>query len=508
MKKTILIALALIGFVVQAQIDQDNRIEYDEDLANAFEVLTSEGQKTLVVKYSNENKDKKKTYNYIFELLDENMKRIQTVVVERNEKLHQYERAFTDAQFHYLLFFSNKTGAFVHYRIQLSNLDVKKTTGNFGGKFLYYDMCGEQDHIFVSCRVKKKISALSIDLNNGMVTNVDPLLKVPNTKMVFNEIKKVKTSKGHEIFFEYEVIYGKDDKKDAYVRFDEKGSPINELLFAPQPANDYWIKQCTYNKRADGVYMVIGTYSKVRRGTATGIFFAQQEENNLKTINYHEFLDLKNFVNYSTLTEEYIEKKQAKAEKKGKDLVLDFLCIAHDLEEKNGFYYGVIEFYFRTYRTEYETYTDANGRTRTRTRQVFDGYQYTHAVIAKFNNNGEMEWSNAFSLWPYYKPMYLRELVNLIAIEPEIQMAFFDQSRSISVIKFDATGENKGIDKKTFFRYNSGKEKVKYQIGGEVEKWYNNYFVTFGFEKIKSESEDDEGRKKRKVYYVNKLSVE
>ena len=56
------------------------------------------------------------------------------------------------------------------------------------------------------------------------------------------------------------------------------------------------------------------------------------------------------------------------------------------------------EFYYPTYRTECTSYTDANGNTRTSCRQVFDGYQYTHAAIAAFDEKGNKKYKDDYKL--------------------------------------------------------------------------------------------------------------
>ena len=79
-----------------------------------------------------------------------------------------------------------------------------------------------------------------------------------------------------------------------------------------------------------------------------------------------------------------VERKQKRKEKKGKEMNINYLIASHDIIKKGDKYIMLGEAYYPTYRTE--TRTDANGNVTYRT--VFDGYQYTHAVVAGFDKDG------------------------------------------------------------------------------------------------------------------------
>ena len=53
---------------------------------------------------------------------------------------------------------------------------------------------------------------------------------------------------------------------------------------------------------------------------------------------------------------------------------------------------------------------------------------------------------------------------------------------------------------------NNSNDKLKYTIEGDLIHWYENNFITYGFQKIKNDGDSKEVKKKRKVYDINKLS--
>jgi len=179
--------------------------------------------------------------------------------------------------------------------------------------------------------------------------------------------------------------------------------------------------------------------------------------------------------------------------------------VSHQLISRDGKYYYLGESYFPTYRTEtYQTYI--NGRWVTQTRTVFDGYQYTHAVLACFDKEGELIWDNTFEMWPSFKPYRIIEFITQ-SIDPDGRIDLLFASRNAIFMKsFNTEGKIMRESNYTGIATRDDDERVKYSLP-MMEHWYGNTFLTYGHQRIKDKSQKV-GQKTRSVFFMNKVSPE
>ena len=111
----------------------------------------------------------------------------------------------------------------------------------------------------------------------------------------------------------------------------------------------------------------------------------------------------------------------------------------HDIIVKNGEYIFVGEAYYPVYHTESHTVTrletysvpGVNGQSSYQTRpvttteykQVFDGYRFTHALVAGFDEQGAKKWDNCFEMGDI-QTYSLREKIKVDQSENKIGMAY------------------------------------------------------------------------------------
>jgi hypothetical protein len=141
-------------------------------------------------------------------------------------------------------------------------------------------------------------------------------------------------------------------------------------------------------------------------------------------------------------------------------------------------------------------------------RNVFDGYQYTHAVLARFDAVGEMRWDQIFEMSPWSKPYYVKRFVSIASgTANAINMAFVDGNKFVSK-SFALDGA-----------LNSSKHSDEIDTGQKGDRsrwastdmshWYEHYFIVCGTQRIKNDEEDavkaNKGKKKRDVFFVNKI---
>ncbi|MCB0739101.1 MAG: hypothetical protein KDC92_16445, partial [Bacteroidetes bacterium] len=199
-----------------------------------------------------------------------------------------------------------------------------------------------------------------------------------------------------------------------------------------------------------------------------------------------------------------------KKEKKGKELVFSYRIAMHGIIKVDDGYMFLGEAYYPTYRTEtYTTTSTVNGvtTTTTNTRQVFDGYQYTHAILSKFNEDGKLIWDQIFEMWPSYKPFVVKHFISIAERnQNSLKLVFASRSR-ITSKSFDFNGTIIQESESEEIETNFENDKTKSSFSN-IDYWYDNFFIAYGEQKIKNTKDDTRQKRKRKVYFINKIKYE
>ena len=302
----------------------------------------------------------------------------------------------------------------------------------------------------------------------------------------------IRVIKSRMVSFAYLLSIDLDGKMSAPQMIDEGGEKI--------------IKSITVGAVGTNEIAIAGTYGSTVLGPNNGIYFASSTDGNIANINTYNFLDIPNYLDFlPERSQQRIESKKERKAKRGKELQANQLLVMHDLIAVDNDFLLITEAYYPTYRTETRT-TYVNGKATTTTVQVFDGYQYTHAMIAKFNAQGELIWSQVFKMYLWYKPMVAKSFIRIAAKEQNsIQLVYAD-GRNIYSKSFSFSGEI--LSEKTSNPINTTNENDKVKgTYSNIYFWYDKYFLSYGVQSIKNKVDDDVKRK-RTVLFLNKVSFE
>ena len=103
------------------------------------------------------------------------------------------------------------------------------------------------------------------------------------------------------------------------IKFDDDGRKVGSQTIKAKQEH-YLISNST-SRIDDGEYILTGTYSKDRGYKSNGIYFGKIKDKKVEFMNYYNFLDLENFLNYlPDKRKEKIEKKKERKENRGKEL--------------------------------------------------------------------------------------------------------------------------------------------------------------------------------------------
>jgi len=311
------------------------------------------------------------------------------------------------------------------------------------------------------------------------------------------------------------VIANHPDKRTYQLNVKEvyaNGGEKSEFTIDPEGANVPLDAHVSNLKDKDR--LIIGTYSlpsatgkKNISSLSDGFYLAKASGEKQKFIKYYAFSDLKSFwryieSTYSARQAKRIKKRAKKKEDAGQKLDINYQLLVHDVLEYNDQYIMVAEAYYPEYHTE--VYTEyVNGKPVTRTRQVFDGWRYTHAIVCGFDKNGGLLWDNTFEIWDILT-FNLKERVRVLPQNGEIVLAYsFGGAIRSKVIRGSEVVDGKSS---TPIETSKSGDQVKANYDSDMAFWYDNYFVTWGYQRIKNTEEKGKGgKKKRTVFYFNKI---
>ncbi len=173
--------------------------------------------------------------------------------------------------------------------------------------------------------------------------------------------------------------------------------------------------------------------------------------------------------------------------------------IFHDPIETEEGIVMIGEFFYDHYHTE--TYYD--GKTW-HTVQVFDGYVFTNALVACFDPaNGDMLWNSVFDINFYTPPYGLYPHTTVMSDEGNGKMVIVYNDGTN--LKSKVLNNGKLSNGNFSVKLETGKEtdKVVATSRSSIEYWYDNYFIAYGYESIKTKGKLLGGR--RQVFYFNKI---
>lgn len=255
-------------------------------------------------------------------------------------------------------------------------------------------------------------------------------------------------------------------------------------------------------------------------GQAQGIYVAKFSYRSQRFIKYYNFSEFENFFEaYGKKVEKKVKKKakrrkkkaerRAKKKKATRELVLDVSLLIHDIIETEEEYLLVAEAYYPVYEevSDFNPLSGETGYSRPGRGNTLLGYRYTHAITAGFDKEkGDMLWDNSFPIW------------NIISdkLEQRIQVSH-DEEDTTTTMVFNYEGiiqarVVKGgeiIDSRKLKQIQTEfmSDRIKDDYNSDIEHWYDNYFLAWGYQKItKTDEKFFSERRRRHVFYFYRVA--
>ncbi len=501
----IFLLLSYLCHVSLGQVSYENRLEIELKDEYENEKVHEFAEKGFLISAVN-SKSKGKEDEWKFESFDTDLKAIDEKHLFINDDLRLDETVSTQVRLHAL--FKDKKGNYELLSIDAGGLAHERVSGSFMKKAYVRDMAVLGDYAFFNASIKGTPYLFSINWKTGEQKLIPiSVLNVKPKKLKILGFQYIEESSEMLLFVNYEAV---KNETDLYmVKLNPNGEKDAEYNLSKEI--DQNLVSATASYLSTNNFVITGTYSSKSTSSSEGIYFAQVYKDEIGFINFYNYLDLENFLNYlPEKRQKKLENKKERKEKRGKEYTRNYLMVSHEiLNLKDGFI-QLGEAYYKTYRTEtYTTTQVVNGvtQTRTETRQVFDGYQYTHAILAKFNINGELVWDQTFEMWPTYKPFTVKRFISVSDVtENSINMVYLSRNR-IHSKAFDYNGEVLLDRESEVLETEFSGDELKGMAITNIDYWYDNYFIAFGTQKIINKG-DKEVDRKRKVFFVSKIKYE
>ena len=481
MRTFLLSVIALFAQSVSMTAQVAGRIEYPYRADYEDQLVLPVGDKRLVVQsFARDTKDGKRCFKTVY--YSTAMKYVSADSMLIDKGMYYYSNVVENGVLYTVL--RERDGSFMIVAFNTATRKCTVTDGEYTRKGSMRNLVISDGSVVFSSTQKKTDRIGIIDLKSGSCNFADihfPKVKDKNIFILENTVIDNTI---------YALVRAGEDVQ--LVRVDKQGKLLGtNNLTADIPER---IVSASVSK-AGSRFFVTGTYSKVKKGGAEGIFFSELKNNQFNNIRFYNFLDLKNFTEYmSSRKQAKIERKKAKAEKAGKEYALDYLMASHRImtDGKDYFYLG--EAYYPVYRTT---------MVGNMVMSTFAGYDYTHAVLAKFNAAGNLLWDECFPMDPRTLPMYVKRFVSASMKGNNVNLLFADKNRLVSKLFRNADG--KVIQDRTSEMIETGndEEDVKKMRYSNSQYWYGDNFLVYGTQVVKNSKTGE----RRKVFAITKYTI-
>jgi hypothetical protein len=495
MKKNLLflILFCTTSLMSVAQIKSWERVELNYEKDFYIDQVFTCGENGLIVSTSGNIKRAERDPDRLYVFYDTNLIEISSLKVEvpfRQKISSTYSDKLALFTFHY----DSRFGDFSVVRID-PTLDKEQVFAGKLPKGIIERGFAVYNGYAVLCNLTKRKSELIVI---NLSTSSYHVISLPQ-QLSRNEIALV-DFRPFENGLEFGVIVREKNRKDLItylIVLDQNGQQSQVLEIGNI---DERIISATSNRLEDGSLVVSGTYSNYSNRTADGMFISVFDSTNLRFFRTLPFGSFNNFFEYMTERgQDYMNRQKERHERHEKDYNINVLMLVHPVEKLDSEFILMGEVYFPTYR-ELRTTTYTYGRPVSTSSRVFDGYQYSHAAMVRFNEKGDFINDYCFPISLWKKPRELEQIVQMNTTDTSIHLAYIN-SNSL---------KSKTISPNNQTEYTSNlqageNDQIRYSLSN-IDYWYGNYFLSNGYQNLKN-TKDKHQLRKRDVFYLQKVEI-
>jgi len=297
----------------------------------------------------------------------------------------------------------------------------------------------------------------------------------------------------NEVAVIFNVINNERERGKRMVIFNDEGNKSKTIELS-NDIEENIVSAKTMNTGTDQ-YQVFGTYNLGQTNFSDGIFYSKFENGKVDNILFWDYYHLDNF--HSTLSER--EQKLAKRNKEKLENESNIIrpersMFHHDIIQVEGGFLFIGEIYHPTYSTDCDDY----GMDRD-----FDGFKYTHAIICKFDLEGNLLWDQSIDLSQTYIVGQPKKHISTLIDDSNEIILCYAVNRKIfyKVISLDGklVRELETLEIQAI----SEADKIKFS-NLDLDIWYDRNFINYGHQML--HYYEGKKLKRKKVFFVSKLT--
>ena len=301
--------------------------------------------------------------------------------------------------------------------------------------------------------------------------------------------------------------FGSKSKKTLQIKtFDIEGNAVKDIILEPSNNHSLLFGRSCY---VDDMHVIAGTYATKNTLYSKGLFLAGINNFGEYDLKYYNYGNLSNFFSYmKAKREKRIKERISRRKIKNKQLRFNYRLLVHDIINYSGTYILLGEAFYPSYKhptsASIAGFFQPFGRTPGEV--VFDGYRYTHAVVAAFDGSGKLLWDNSFEINDI-KTFQLEQFVHASVSDDNIALLYaYDNMIRSKIVKGGEVLEGKSYNDIELKFQSDELKKSSSSLAG-LEQWYDNAFYAYGVQDIKN-IKDAGVVTIRRVFYINKVIYE
>lgn len=395
----------------------------------------------------------------------------------------------------YIHFASNTSGKYAVLDVNFADESITQSNGDIRQKGIWKPIMVYEQQVIAPFQGKRLITLTRTDMTNGSSSSIAVL---PKGK--FQLLSANLPEDADEICMVYnQIAHGDASTHLAWLT--PEGKTKREVLVEYKGTER--INSGSATKIDENTTIVTGTYNNKSNALYNqGLYFGMMQDQKLKYVKYYSFTGFEHFFDYmNERAQDKIEKKIRRKKAKGTDLKVNYRLLTHPVRKLGENYLTLSEAYYPQYRTVYRT-VYVNGVPTTQSYQVFDGWRYTHAVLACFDPEGNLLWDHCFPIWNILT-FNLKRYVRLGILDDEsveVVLAYGSAIKTMTI----KDGEVKKDVSVDYIQTLNEDDRIKWTSSAGIEFWYDNYWIAWGYQKIKNEDPRAADRR-RWVFYFNKV---
>jgi len=346
------------------------------------------------------------------------------------------------------------------------------------------------------------------------------------------------------------VVYSVGKKAKNYQlilkSFDEDGNQLGQITM--NPTDEFAQMNAKSNQLNDSLQIVVGTYGhknsigSSKGPSSQGLYFNSYLDGDLQESTFHSFTQFTNFFNFLGEKQKNKQEKKIKnKEEKGEELRLDYRLLMHEIIKKGDHYIVVAEAFYPDYKyVNYSPYGGSlgmlggsfyspwnmlynpyrwgygnyglyspfssyyspwgyRGFNSYSNSQQFDGWIYTHAIIAELDENGKLLWDHSIDLNNIKEDKLIQKIKT--SLNGDVLTLSYQRGNNIISKYISAQGQSGEEKIQELSTQNEG-DKIRRQEKLDLNFWYGHYFLASGNQTINNSEEG-----KRSVYFLTKIPL-